>query len=149
MEPLRQDAMKLIIGKALEPTFQQLIKYHSSIFPGMALTSTPSCKRLHAGAGTFKNLVIEGCLRLSNAMDVIPSSGTVIQAQYQRFIKEFCKAFPNSGDGIGSTTFTQPVSLREPMLTGEISKDVKINRASLLNYNKQRCGCALPQPKQH
>jgi len=94
------------------------------------------------GAGTFKNVVIEHPLHLSNALDAIPGSGTVTRAQYQRFIKEFCKAFPNGGDGIGTTTRLLSMKRPDQFLCVDsanlkrLAKDVGINRPDLLDYNR-------------
>lgn len=94
------------------------------------------------GAGIFKNVVIEHPLHLSNALDAIPSSGTVTRAQYQRFIKEFRKAFPNGGDGIGTTTRLLSMKRPDQFLCVDsanlkrLAKDVGINRADLLDYNR-------------
>lgn len=94
------------------------------------------------GAGIFKNAVIERPGHLSDALDHIPASGTVTRTQYQCFINEFCKAFPNGGDGVG--TATRLISIKRPdqflcvdsANRNRLAKDVGIIRADLLDYER-------------
>jgi hypothetical protein len=94
------------------------------------------------GAGTFKNVVIEHPQLLSDALDQIPSDGTVTRAQYQRFIRIFVKAFPNGGGGIG--TSTRLLSMKRPdqflcvdsANLKKLAKDVGIIRADQLDYDR-------------
>lgn len=94
------------------------------------------------GAGAFKNIVIENPEFLSSALDQIPSAGTVTKDQYQRFIAEYLKAFPNGRDGIG--TATRLLSMRRPdqflcvdsANLKKLAKDVGMSNSTQLDYER-------------
>ena len=94
------------------------------------------------GAGVFKNVVIESPDFLSTALDQIPSAGTVTKEQYQRFIAEYLKAFPNGRDGIG--TATRLLSMRRPdqflcvdsANRRKLAKDVGMANSTQLDYDR-------------
>lgn len=94
------------------------------------------------GAGVFKNVVIESPDFLSTALDEIPSAGTVTKEQYQRFIAEYLKAFPNGRDGIA--TATRLLSMRRPdqflcvdsANRGRLAKDVGMVNSAQLDYDR-------------
>lgn len=94
------------------------------------------------GAGTFKNVVIQRPRHLSDALDQIPTSGTVTRAQYLCFIHEFCKAFPNGRDGIGTSTRLLSMKRPDQFLCVDsanlkrLAKDVGIIRADQLDYER-------------
>ncbi|POD49478.1 hypothetical protein BKM15_22255 [Pseudomonas syringae pv. syringae] len=94
------------------------------------------------GAGVFKNVVIESPDFLSTALDQIPSAGTVTKKQYQRFIAEYLKAFPNGRDGIG--TATRLLSMRRPdqflcvdsANLRKLAKDIGMANSTQLDYDR-------------
>ncbi|HEJ3685338.1 phospholipase D family protein [Pseudomonas aeruginosa] len=94
------------------------------------------------GAGVFKNLVIEHPEQLSRALDCIPRDGQVTKSQYQAYVKEFCKAFPNGRDGIA--TATRLLSMKRPdqflcvdsANRKQLARDIGIVSAHQLDYDR-------------
>lgn len=56
------------------------------------------------GAGKFHGLINEGHIAFSLALDEIPRNGEVRKTNYDRFIAEYLKAYPNGWDGLGTAT---------------------------------------------
>ncbi len=94
------------------------------------------------GAGVFKNVVIESPEFLSTALDQIPTSGTVTRAQYQNYIAEYLKAFPNGRAGIG--TATRLLSMKRPdqflcvdsANRKRLAKDVGMTNSTQFDYER-------------
>jgi hypothetical protein len=94
------------------------------------------------GAGRFKNRVIDQPQHLSDALDHIPLTGTVTRVQYKSFIKSFCKAFPDGGGGIG--TSTRLLSMKRPdqflcvdsANLRKLAEDVGITQVTTLDYDR-------------
>lgn len=94
------------------------------------------------GAGVFKNVVIESPEFLSAGLDQIPATGTVTKEQYQSFIAEYLKAFPDGRHGIG--TATRLLSMKRPdqflcvdsANLRKLAKDVGMTNASQLDYDR-------------
>lgn len=64
------------------------------------------------GVGYFQQAINNNNVHLSNALDKIPLTGEVNKAQYDAFIEEYLKAFPNGRDGIG--TSSRLLALKRP-----------------------------------
>jgi hypothetical protein len=64
------------------------------------------------GVGYFKQAINNNNVHLSNALDKIPLTGEVNKAQYDAFIEEYLKAFPNGRAGIG--TSSRLLALKRP-----------------------------------
>jgi HKD family nuclease len=94
------------------------------------------------GAGVFKNVVIKNPEFLSAALDQIPVTGIVTKEQYQSYIAEYLKAFPNGRDGIG--TATRLLSMKRPdqflcvdsANLRKLAKDVGMVNAVQLDYER-------------
>jgi HKD family nuclease len=94
------------------------------------------------GAGVFKNVVIEDPLHLSKALDEIPATGTVTREQYDSFISQYIKAFPNGRDGIA--TATRLLSMKRPdqflcvdsANRRKLANDVGMTNVAQLDYER-------------
>lgn len=64
------------------------------------------------GVGYFQQAINNNNVHLSNALDRIPLTGEVSKPQYDAFIEEYVKAFPNGRDGIG--TSSRLLALKRP-----------------------------------
>ena len=64
------------------------------------------------GAGYYGQAVNENNRHLSLALDVVPLQGTVARAQYEGYVSEFIKAFPNGRHGIA--TASRLLALKRP-----------------------------------
>lgn len=64
------------------------------------------------GVGYFQQAINNNSEHLSNALDKIPLTGEVNKSQYDAFIEEYLKAFPNGRDGIG--TSSRLLALKRP-----------------------------------
>lgn len=64
------------------------------------------------GVGYFQQAINNNNVHLSDALDKIPLTGEVNKAQYDAFIEEYLKAFPNGRDGIG--TSSRLLALKRP-----------------------------------
>lgn len=53
-----------------------------------------------SGAGRFQNRINENNPFISQALDTIPLDGNIYKSDYDHFISQFKKAFPNGGAGI-------------------------------------------------
>jgi hypothetical protein len=75
-------------------------------------------------------------------LDCIPFDGTVTRAQYESYIAEFIKAFPDGKDGVG--TATRLLSMKRPdqflcvdsANKKKLARDIGIKYASQLNYER-------------
>ena len=94
------------------------------------------------GAGVFYKLMNASEPAFSRALDFIPPTGTVTKDQYQAFITEYLKAFPDGRDGLG--TSTRLLSMKRPdqflCVDGanlrKLANDVEIRRADKLDYDR-------------
>ncbi|MFZ1570035.1 MAG: phospholipase D-like domain-containing protein [Thiolinea sp.] len=64
------------------------------------------------GAGYYHQAVNENNKHLSLALDEIPLRGIVTRTEYEKYISEFTRAFPNGRDGIG--TASRLLALKRP-----------------------------------
>lgn len=64
------------------------------------------------GVGYFQQAINNNNVHLSDALDKIPLTGEVNKAQYDAFIEEYVKAFPNGRHGIG--TSSRLLALKRP-----------------------------------
>lgn len=94
------------------------------------------------GAGMFYKLMNASTPAFSNALDAIPSIGPVTKDQYDTYIKEFVKGFPEGRHGLG--TATRLLSMKRPdvflCVDGQnkrkLAQDVGMLRADKLNYDR-------------
>lgn len=92
------------------------------------------------GAGVFKNKIISYPEQISVALDCIPLEGTVTKAQYENYVAEFVKAFPDGKDGVGTATRLLGMKRPDQFLCVDsankkkLAKDIGIKRASKLDY---------------
>lgn len=94
------------------------------------------------GAGKFYKLMNASEPAFSSALDAIPSKGAVTKTDYDTYISEFVKAFPDGRDGLG--TATRLLSMKRPdtflCVDGanleKLAKDVGMKRADKLNYER-------------
>lgn len=94
------------------------------------------------GAGTFRGLINDGHIAFSLALDEIPRNGEVRKENYDRFIAEYLKAFPNGRGGLG--TATRLLAMKRPDIflcvarknKKKMSGDVGIVRPDKLNYER-------------
>ena len=64
------------------------------------------------GVGYFQQAINNNNEHLSNALEKIPLTGEVSKAQFDAFIEEYLKAFPNGRHGIG--TSSRLLALKRP-----------------------------------
>lgn len=64
------------------------------------------------GVGYFQQAINNNNVHLSDALDRIPLTGEVSKSQYDAFIEEYVKAFPNGRHGIG--TSSRLLALKRP-----------------------------------
>ena len=94
------------------------------------------------GAGKFYKQMNASEPAFSIALDSIPSKGAVTKVEYDTFITEYLKAFPNGRDGLG--TATRLLSMKRPdtflCVDGanlkKLAKDVGMKRADKLDYER-------------
>ncbi len=94
------------------------------------------------GAGKFYKLMNASEPAFSTALDAIPSNGAVTRVQYDTFINEYLKAFPNGRDGLG--TATRLLSMKRPdtflCVDGanlkKLAQDVGMKRPDKLDYER-------------
>ena len=94
------------------------------------------------GAGKFYKRMNASEPAFSIALDAIPSTGAVIKNQYETFIKEFVRGFPDGRDGLA--TATRLLSMKRPdtflCVDGpnrkKLAKDVGMKRADKLDYER-------------
>lgn len=94
------------------------------------------------GAGKFYELMNASEPAFSTALDVIPPTGPVTKDQYDNFIHEYLKAFPNGRDGLG--TATRLLSMKRPdtflCVDGanlkKLAQDVGMKRPDKLDYER-------------
>jgi len=94
------------------------------------------------GAGKFYKLMNKSEPAFSIALDAIPSRGAVTKSEYDTFISEYLKAFPNGRDGLG--TATRLLSMKRPdtflCVDGanlkKLAKDVGMVRPDKLDYER-------------
>ena len=94
------------------------------------------------GAGKFYELMNASEPAFSTALDAIPSNGAVTKAQYDVFIRDYLKAFPNGRDGLG--TATRLLSMKRPdtflCVDGanlkKLAQDVGMKRPDKLDYER-------------
>ncbi|WP_286940284.1 phospholipase D family protein [Achromobacter sp. UBA4530] len=94
------------------------------------------------GAGIFKNRIISHPEHISAALDCIPLEGTVTRPQYENYVAEFLKAFPDGRDGIGTATRLLGMKRPDQFLCVDsankrkLAKDIGIKGASHLDYDR-------------
>lgn len=66
------------------------------------------------GAGVFKGLVKSSPAGLSAAMDLIPRTGVITEADYEAFKKKFLEAFKDAARGGGVATASRLLALKRP-----------------------------------
>ncbi|CUR69134.1 phospholipase D family protein [Pseudomonas aeruginosa] len=94
------------------------------------------------GAGIFKNRIISHPEHISAALDCIPLEGTVTKAQYENYIAEFVKAFPDGKDGVGTATRLLGMKRPDQFLCVDsankrkLAEDIGIKGASKLDYDR-------------
>lgn len=66
------------------------------------------------GAGVFKGLVKSSPKGLSAALDVIPRTGIITEAEYEGFKQKFIESFGNSERGGGVATASRLLALKRP-----------------------------------
>ena len=94
------------------------------------------------GAGKFYKLMNESEPAFSTALDAIPTHGAVTKSEYDIFISEYLKAFPNGRDGLG--TATRLLSMKRPDTflcvdsanLKKLAKDVGMKRPDMLDYER-------------
>lgn len=94
------------------------------------------------GAGKFYELMNASEPAFSVALDAIPSTGAVTKHQYDTFIREYLKAFPNGRDGVG--TATRLLSMKRPDTflcvdaanLKKLAQDVGMRRPDKLDYER-------------
>lgn len=94
------------------------------------------------GAGTFHGLINDEHIAFSLALDEIPRNGEIRKENYDRFIAEYLKAYPNGRDGLG--TATRLLAMKRPDIflcvdaknLKKVSRDVGIVRPDKLNYER-------------
>lgn len=94
------------------------------------------------GAGKFYKLMNASEPAFSTALDSIPPTGAVTRYQYDTFIREYLKAFPDGRDGLG--TATRLLSMKRPdtflCVDGanlkKLAQDVGMKRPDKLDYER-------------
>ncbi|MDR0214551.1 MAG: phospholipase D family protein [Comamonas sp.] len=94
------------------------------------------------GAGKFYKLINSSEPAFSVALDAIPPTGAVTRHQYDTFIREYLKAFPNGRDGLG--TATRLLSMKRPDTflcvdsanLKKLAQDVGMKRPDKLDYER-------------
>ncbi len=94
------------------------------------------------GAGKFYELMNDSEPAFSIALDAIPATGAVTKDDYDTFIAEYLKAFPNGRDGLA--TATRLLSMKRPdtflCVDGpnrrKLAKDVGMPRPDKLDYER-------------
>lgn len=94
------------------------------------------------GAGKFYKYMNASASAFSTALDAIPLKGPVTKEQYDTFIKQFIKGFPDGGHGLG--TATRLLSMKRPDIflcvdsqnKRKLAKDVGMVRADKLDYER-------------
>lgn len=94
------------------------------------------------GAGKFYELMNASEPAFSAALDAIPLTGAVTRDQYDTFISEYLKAFPNGRDGVG--TATRLLSMKRPDTflcvdsanLKKLAQDVGMKRPDKLDYER-------------
>ena len=102
-------------------SFSDLLDKHRKMLVGMYKTPKAVGKGRPLDWGAFgstvsarhfKNKISRNNRHISAALDFIPSSGVVSKSDYESYRKEFLKAFPNGGAGIG--TVTRLLAMKRP-----------------------------------
>ena len=94
------------------------------------------------GAGTFYKLVNNREPAFSIALDAIPRTGAVTKVDYNRYIAEYLKAYPNGRDGLGTATRLLSMKRPDTFLCVDaanlkaLSKDVGMKRPDKLDYER-------------
>ncbi|CAB3651835.1 hypothetical protein LMG24238_01188 [Paraburkholderia sediminicola] len=94
------------------------------------------------GAGVFKNRIISDPEHISAALDCIPLEGTVTKAQYESYVAEFVKAFPDGNDGVATATRLLGMKRPDQFLCVDsankkkLANDIGIKYASKLDYDR-------------
>lgn len=94
------------------------------------------------GAGKFYMYMNASAPAFSTALDAIPPKGVVTREQYDTFIKEFVKGFPDGRHGLG--TATRLLSMKRPDIflcvdgqnKKKLAQDVGMVRADKLDYER-------------
>lgn len=94
------------------------------------------------GAGTFYKQMNASTPAFSTALDAIPPKGAVTKDQYDTFIKEFVKGFPDGRHGLA--TATRLLSMKRPDVflcvdaknKKKLAQDVGMVRADKLDYGR-------------
>lgn len=94
------------------------------------------------GAGKFYKYMNASEPAFSTALDAIPPEGPVSKHQYDTFIKEFIKGFPDGRHGLG--TATRLLSMKRPDIflcvdgqnKKKLAQDVGMVRADKLDYER-------------
>lgn len=96
------------------PKFAEMNQEERKVVAGMDSKIAKDAKWFGSmmGVGYFQQAINNNNVHLSNALDKIPLSGEVNKAQYDAFIEEYLKAFPNGRAGIG--TSSRLLALKRP-----------------------------------
>lgn len=94
------------------------------------------------GAGKFYKLMNASEPAFSVALDAISPTGVITRQQYETFIREYLKAFPDGRDGLG--TATRLLSMKRPdtflCVDGanlkKLAQDVGMKRPDKLDYER-------------
>jgi len=97
------------------------------------------------GAGIFAGKINSGNLAYSLALDQIPLHGEVTKKQYDAYISQYLKAYPNGKDD-GLATATRLLAMKRPDVflcvdaqnTKKLAEDVGIGRIDQLKKNYER-----------
>lgn len=94
------------------------------------------------GAGTFYRLMNASEPAFSLALDAIPGAGAVTRVQYETFISEYLKAFPNGRHGLGTATRLLAMKRPDTFLCvdganlNKLAEDVGMKRPNSLDYER-------------
>lgn len=141
---------RLAVLKSVKDQFDQHEHFNNIPFDarrgvaGLASQTIPNSEWFGSmvGAGTFYGLINDEHEAFSLALDEIPRTGEIRKEQYDRFMAEYLKAYPNGRDGLG--TATRLLAMKRPDIflcvddrnKQELSKDVGIVRADRLDYER-------------
>lgn len=113
-----QDRLELLsIARTLfskTPNFSSMNQEERKVIAGMDSRIAKNAKWFGSmmGVGYFQQAINSNNIHLSNALDKIPLAGEVHKGDFDAFIHEYLKAFPNGRAGIG--TSSRLLALKRP-----------------------------------
>ena len=88
------------------------------------------------GFGVLKKLVAENNPSLARAVDSIPQKGEVTKEHYDRFSRQFVKAFANAGKVGGAASASRLLAMKRPDVFFCISKPNEVKAAKNMGFAK-------------